>query len=155
VKKPCRACRFSARLLALGFYHFDQSMSGDEVSEYHVQAAIAATHARAPAPQEIDWPAILRLYDQLLAINPSPIVKLNRAVAVSKLHGPEEALRLLEPLDEDPKLVNYYLRLAVRGHLLLQLGRKQEARRYFERAQACPCTEPKKRFLSRKLLECQ
>ena len=62
-------------------------MAGDDVSEYHVQAAIAATHARACDPQSIDWPMILELYDQLLAMNPSPVVALNRAVAVAKVHG--------------------------------------------------------------------
>jgi hypothetical protein len=65
-------------------------MAGDEVSEYHVQAAIAATHARAADPQSRDWPMILDLYDQLLALNGSPVVALNRAVAVAKVRGPAE-----------------------------------------------------------------
>ena len=146
--------RWDAHLLGLGFSHFDRSMAGEDVSEYHVQAAIAATHARAPSRCEIDWAVILRLYDQLVAMNPSPVVKLNRAVAVSKLHGAEEALRLIEPLDTDPKLANYYLRLAVRGHLLLQLGRHEEARASFEKALHCTCSEPERRFLRRKLAEC-
>jgi RNA polymerase sigma-70 factor, ECF subfamily len=146
--------RWDARLIALGFQHFDRSMAGDEVSEFHVQAAIAATHARASDLQAIDWPVILRLYDQLFAINASPVVALNRAVAVAKVHGAAAALRVIEPLESDPKLRNYYLRLAVRGHLLLVLGRLAEARFCFENALNCPCTEPERRFLRRKLREC-
>jgi RNA polymerase sigma-70 factor (ECF subfamily) len=146
--------RWDPRLLALGFHHFDRSMAGDEVSEFHVQAAIAATHARASQLQAIDWPVILRLYDQLLAINASPVVALNRAVAVARVHGAAAALRVIEPLEGDPKLRNYYLRLAVRGHLLLELGRGVEARACFEKALECPCSEPERRFLRRKLREC-
>src|SRR5205823_5461816 len=78
-------------LIALGFHHFDKAIAGDEISEYHVQAAIAATHARAD-----DWPVILELYDQLFAMNPSPVVALNRAVAIAKVRGPEEALAVVE-----------------------------------------------------------
>ena len=76
---------------------------------------------------------ILRLYDQLLAINASPVVALNRAVAVAKVHGAAAALRVIEPLESDPKLRDYYLRLAVRGHLLLELGRRAEAADCFGR----------------------
>ena len=71
-------------------------MAGDEVSDYHVQAAIAATHARAAEARSTDWPLILSLYDQLLAINASPVVALNRAVAVAKVHGAAEALDGIE-----------------------------------------------------------
>jgi RNA polymerase sigma-70 factor (ECF subfamily) len=143
--------RWDQRLIALGYHHFDRSMAGSEVSEFHVQAAIAATHARAPDPTRIDWPAILRLYDQLLEMNPSPVVALNRAVAVAKVHGAAEALRVIEPLENDRALRNYYLRLAVRGHQLLELGRREEARDCFQRALECPCSEPERRFLRKKL----
>jgi RNA polymerase sigma-70 factor (ECF subfamily) len=146
--------RWDQGLIALGFRHFDRSLTGDEVSEFHVQAAIAATHARAPDPKAMDWPVILRLYDQLLEINPSPVVALNRAVAVAKAHGAAEALRVIEPLDDDPKLRTYYLRLAVRGHLLLELGWREEARACFEKALECQCSEPERRFLRKKLAEC-
>jgi RNA polymerase sigma-70 factor (ECF subfamily) len=146
--------RWDQRLIALGFTHFDKSIVGDEVSEYHAQAAIGATHARAAAEESIDWPVILRLYDQLLAINPSPVVALNRAVALAKVHGPAEALTALEPLLDDTKLREYYLLLAVRGHLLHSLGRNTEAAEYFRAALECRCSEPERRFLRRKLLAC-
>ena len=79
--------RWDDELVAIGFHHFDRAMAGRDVTEYHVQAAIAATHARAVDPQSVDWPLILQLYDQLLMINGSPVVALNRAVAVAKVHG--------------------------------------------------------------------
>ncbi len=143
--------RWDRRLMALGFQHFDRSIAGDQVSEYHVQAAIAATHARAADPQSRDWPMILDLYDQLLALNRSPVVALNRAVAVARVRGPAEGLALIEPLAADPKLRGYYLLLAVRGHLLLELGRPAEAGACFRAALDCPCSEPERRFLRRKL----
>jgi RNA polymerase sigma-70 factor, ECF subfamily len=130
------------RLLAMGFHHFDRSMAG-EVTAYHVEAAIAATHARGP-----DWPVVLELYDDLLAVNPSPVVALNRAVAVAKVHG---AAAGLEAAPESAKLKSYYLYLAVRGHLLAEVGRKDEAAEAFRSALECPCSEPERRFLAAKL----
>jgi RNA polymerase sigma-70 factor, ECF subfamily len=146
--------RWDQRLIAAGFRAFDRSMAGDEVSEYHAQAAIAATYTRAPGPQAIDWPVILELYDQLLAMNESPVVALNRAVVVAKVRGPEEALALIRPLEADPKLRDYYLLPAVRGHLLLQLGRRDDAAARFREALERSCSEPERRFLKKKLAEC-
>jgi RNA polymerase sigma-70 factor (ECF subfamily) len=147
--------RWDQRLIAVGFQHFDRSIKGDNVSEYHVQAAIAATHARAHVSESTDWPRILALYDQLLALNGSAVVALNRAVAVSKVHGAAEGLRAIEGLERDPKLSDYYLFLAVRGHLLLELGRRPEAAKHFRDALERPCSEPERRFLRRKLAECE
>lgn len=149
-----RAC-WDQHLIALGFHHFERAMAGDVVSEYHVQAAIAATHARAAAEQSIDWPTILRLYDQLEQLSPSPVVKLNRGVALAKVRGPVEALAAIEPLEGDPKLSHYHLFLAVRGHLLRDLGRRAEAAACFRAALECRCSEPERRFLRRKLAECE
>lgn len=143
--------RWDQDLIALGFQHFSRSIAGDEISEYHVQAAIAGTHARASGEQAIDWPVILELYDQLLAINASPVVVLNRAVAIAKVRGAAEALETIEALDSNPKLGDYYLRLAVRGHLLAELGRQDEAAGCYLAALKCPCSEPERRFLKRKL----
>jgi RNA polymerase sigma-70 factor (ECF subfamily) len=146
--------RWDPQLISLGFHHFDRSMAGEDISEYHVQAAIAATHARASVSASIDWPLILHLYDQLLAINPSPVVELNRAVAVAKVRGAAEALAAIALLEKDPKLRDYYLLLAVRGHLLLELGRRAEAAASFRAALKCHCSEPERRFLKRKLEDC-
>jgi len=146
--------KWDKRLIALGYHYFDRCMAGEEVSEYHMQAAIAATHARAADAASTDWPMILRLYNQYLAIHASPVVQLNRAVAVAKVRGAAEALESIEALENDPKLRDYYLRLAVRGHLLLELGRRSEAAEAFRMALECACTEPERRFLRRKLAEC-
>ncbi len=147
--------RWDRALIGLGFHHFDLSIAGDEVTEYHAQAAIAATHARAGDSESIEWPWILEFYDQLLAINPSPVVALNRAVAVAKVHGAERALAEVERLEQEQKLRDYYLLLAVRGHLLLELGRSAEAAGNFQAALELPCSEPERRFLRRKLDACQ
>jgi RNA polymerase sigma-70 factor (ECF subfamily) len=142
-------------LIRLGFHHFDRSISGDQLSEYHVQAAIAATHARSVSAQSTDWPMILRLYDQLMSINGSAVVALNRAVAVAKVRGPAEGLAAIAPFENDVQLRDYYLLLALRGHLLSELGRAGEAAKCFRAALECPCSEPERRFLKRKLEECE
>lgn len=146
--------RWDQALISLGFHYFDRSMSGETVSEYHVQAAIAATHARSGDSYSVDWSLILSLYDRLIAINASPVVVLNRAVAVEKVHGPAKALETIEELEIDPKLHDYYLRLAVRGHFLQELGRYEAAARCFEAAMSCSCTEPERRHLQRQLEKC-
>jgi RNA polymerase sigma-70 factor (ECF subfamily) len=129
-------------------------MSGDDVSEYHVQAAIAATHTRAPDAASVDWPTILALYDQLLLQNPSPVVALNRAVAIARVHGPNAALVALAPLERDRHLRGYHLLLAVRGQLLLDVDRAGQAADAFRAALECECSEPERRFLERKLQSC-
>lgn len=141
-------------LIAMGFHYFDRSMQGTEVSPYHAEAAIAATHARAPSSHQIEWRLILRIYDQLLALTASPVVALNRAVALAKVEGPEAALRDLEPLRLDTRLRDYHLLLAARGQLLLDAGRPIEAADDFTAALERPCSEPERRLLRRKLQSC-
>jgi RNA polymerase sigma factor (sigma-70 family) len=103
---------------------------------YALQAAIVACHARAPTASETDWPRIARLYADLAAIAPSPVVALNRAVAVGMAEGPQAALPLVEALTDDPKLRGYHLLSSVRGDLLHKLQRFDEARAAFEDAAA-------------------
>jgi RNA polymerase sigma-70 factor (ECF subfamily) len=146
--------RWDHGLLALGFHHFDLSISGEDVSEFHIQAAIAATHARVAAGGSVDWPVILQLYDQLAVMNRSPVVALNRAVAVAKVHGAAAGLAEVDRLADHAKLRQYYLLLAVRGHLLLELGRGTEAAECYRAALELRCSEPERRFLRRKLAEC-
>lgn len=143
------------RLLRLGLTHFNESMVGDEASEFHTQAAIALTHARAADARSTDWAVIFHLYDQLFSIHPSPVVELNRAVALSKLRGPEAALEAIAPLEKDPNLRGYYLLLAVRGHLLHALGRMEEAEECFREALKRPCSEPERRFLRHMIERCR
>jgi predicted RNA polymerase sigma factor len=101
---------------------------------YVLQAEIAACHARAAALADTDWPRIASLYGELARIAPSPVVELNRAVAVAMAFGPAEGLAILEPLAAEPSMTAYHLLPAVRGDLLAKLGRKEEAREEFERA---------------------
>ena len=101
---------------------------------YALQAAIAACHARARTPEETDWRRIAALYDALARLAPSPVVELNRAVAVSMASGPAAGLALVDALTAEPALEGYHLLPSVRGDLLAKLGRFDEARDEFERA---------------------
>lgn len=105
---------------------------GGALGLYALQAAIAACHARARTPQETDWPRIVALYDALARAHPSPVVELNRAVAVGMAQGPAAGLALVEELAEEPALRGYHLLPAVRADLLAKLGRHDEARAEFE-----------------------
>jgi RNA polymerase sigma-70 factor (ECF subfamily) len=109
---------------------------GGGLGPYMLQAEIAACHARAGVAAETDWIRIAALYDALAEIMPSPVVALNRAVAVSMAYGPAEALALVDELRDEPALRLYHLLPAVRGDLLVKLGRMEEARLEFERAAA-------------------
>jgi predicted RNA polymerase sigma factor len=107
---------------------------GRTLGPYSLQAAIAACHAEAPTVQETNWPRIAALYEALSRIMPSPIVELNRAVAISMAFGPIYGLQMVDELNANPSLKNYHLLPSVRGDLLVKLGRIEEARTEFERA---------------------
>jgi predicted RNA polymerase sigma factor len=109
---------------------------GGALGPYALQAAIAACHARARTARETDWPRIAALYDALAQLAPSPVVELNRAVAIAMAFGPAEGLALVEALSDEPSLERYHLLPAVRGDLLERLGRFDEARAEFEHAAA-------------------
>jgi RNA polymerase sigma-70 factor, ECF subfamily len=118
---------------------------------YQLQAAIHAVHTDAASAEATDWRQILALYDHLLALQPSPIVALNRAVAVAEVHGPAAALALVDALDVD--LAEHHRLHAVRAELLRRLGRDEEARAAFEHALRLAATEPERRFLARRLAD--
>jgi RNA polymerase sigma-70 factor, ECF subfamily len=107
---------------------------GGERGAYALQAAIAACHARAFRAEDTDWPRIVALYGVLAQVMPSPVVELNRAVAVSMAHGPQAGLDLVDQLAGEPALSSYHLLPSVRGDLLMKLGRVHEAQAEFERA---------------------
>jgi RNA polymerase sigma-70 factor (ECF subfamily) len=142
------------QLVTFGFRELERSAEGDEITPYHVQAALASVHAQAKDDASTDWPSVLSLYDQLLALSPSPIVTLNRAVAVAKVCGPQEALREIGSLEDEDTLRSYYLLHAVRGRLLKQMNSPKAAAMSFQRALECPCSEPERKFLQRMLAEC-
>jgi RNA polymerase sigma factor (sigma-70 family) len=114
---------------------------------YRVQAELAACHARARTNEETDWARIVMLYELLGRLQPSPIVELNRAVAVSMADGPDAALAIVDALATEPALKNYHLLPAVRGDLLSKLGRREEARAEFARAAGMTGNEREKKMM--------
>lgn len=127
-------------------------VSGD-VDAYTLQAAIAAVHARAATPAETDWTEIVALYDLLLRVMPSPVVELNRAVAIAMRDGPAAGLRLIDALLAGRELAEYHLAHATRADLCRRLGRSGDARASYEQALALAQQEPERRFLQRRLRE--
>ena len=143
--------QWDTRLTAIGFEHLDQSAVGPRRTPYHVQAAIAAAHAAAPSAAETPWPVILQLYDDLMALAPTPVIALNRVVAVWKARGSAEALAALRAIEGDPVLEKYHLLFAVKGRLLANEGDPTGARENFERALRLPCSAPERRLLRRQV----
>jgi RNA polymerase sigma-70 factor (ECF subfamily) len=123
---------WNEKLINEGQALIDKAMRHRRSGPYQVQAAIAALHSRAKRPEDTDWAQIDLLYGTLEIMQPSPVITLNRAVAVSKVRGPEAALQMIEPLGE--RLSNYFHYFGVRGAFLMQLGRNEEARVAFDRA---------------------
>jgi predicted RNA polymerase sigma factor len=122
-------------LIGRGFAALQRAESlGGTLGPYALQAAIAACHARARTADQTDWPRIVALYDALAQLAPSPVIDLNRAVAVSMAFGPEAALEIVDELALDERLSAYHLLPSVRGDLLEKLGRFEEARNEFTRA---------------------
>jgi predicted RNA polymerase sigma factor len=117
---------------------------------YLLQAELAACHARAPAPEETDWARIVGLYGALGELSPSPVIELNRAVALGMLMGPAAGLEIVDALARDGALKNYYLLPAVRGDLLAKLGRREEANAEFRRAAAMTQNEKERAVMERR-----
>ena len=128
---------------------------GARAGSYALQAAIAACHARARTPEETDWPRIVALYRELAQVTPSPVVELNRAVAVAMASGPAAGLELVDALAAEGSLRNYHLLPSVRGDLLKKLGRLDEARAEFERAASLTRNERERELLRRRVQECE
>lgn len=126
----------------------------DALGPYALQAGIAACHARARSVEETDWAAVAGLYEALAALNPSPVIELNRAVAVSRAYGPAAGLELVDALADVPALSGYHLLPAVRGDLLVTLGRLDEARAEFERAAGLTRNERERALLLGRAVDC-
>jgi RNA polymerase sigma-70 factor (ECF subfamily) len=124
--------RWNQKMISEGLALIDKAMRHRRSGPYQIQAAISALHARADKPEDTDWTQIDLLYGALEIMQPSPVVTLNRAVAVSKVRGPEAALEMIEPLAA--RLSSYFHYFGVRGAFLMQLGRNEEARVAFDRA---------------------
>lgn len=142
-------------LITRGLTALERAHALDGVlGDYALQAAIAACHARARTPEETDWARISALYSALADVAPSPVVELNRAVAVSMAYGPESGLKLVDSLLEDPTLREYHLLPSVRGDFLAKLGRLDEARQEFERAAALTRNERERALLTERAAAC-
>jgi RNA polymerase sigma-70 factor (ECF subfamily) len=130
-----------------------QALASRQFSYYTIQAAIAAVHAQAPSIAATDWPQIVGLYDMLAQAAPSPVIELNRAVAVAMRDGPAAGLALIDALLETGDLSSYHLAHAARADLCRRLGRTSDARAAYERALSLTQQEPERRFLERRLAE--
>ena len=140
-------------LIAQGLAHVGRALSSGRIGPYALQAAIAAVHAEAPDGGFTDWGQIVALYGLLLRAAPSPVVELNRAVAVAMRDGPAAGLRLIDDILGRGELADYHLAHSARADLLRRLGRLAEARTSYERALALARQEPERRFLQRRLGE--
>jgi RNA polymerase sigma-70 factor, ECF subfamily len=139
------------KLVALGMRHFGASAEGDTITTYHLQAEIAAVHATAPSDDATDWPKLVELYNDLYKLEPTPIVLLNRAIAISRCQGPHAGLTALEEIDAHNSLRNYHLLPAVAAELWKQAGDNQRAAQAYQRALECPCSAPERAFLETQL----
>ncbi|HZA52452.1 MAG TPA: RNA polymerase sigma factor [Myxococcaceae bacterium] len=147
--------RWDHLLIRRGLAALDRADAlGGARGPYAVQAAIAACHARARAPEQTDWPRIAGLYEELARIAPSPVVELNRAVAVAMALGPAAGLELVDALLSEPRLEGYHLLPGVRGDLLFKLGRFDEARKELERAAALTRNNRERSLLLERVAEC-
>ncbi len=147
--------RWDRELIARGFRALERSGTGDEVTEYHVEAAIAGCHAMAPSFAATNWAAIVELYELLWRMRPTPIVALNRAIAVGQAHGPEAGLRALDTIEKRERLDDYPFFAAARGEFLRQAGRLAEAASEFTRALAIARNPSETQLLEAQLARCR
>ena len=136
-----------------GIAFVERALSSKRIGPYTLQAAIAAVHAEAPSAEQTDWAQIVALYDVLLRVEPSPIIQLNRAVAIAMRDGPAKGLALVDALLQRGELAQYHLAHATRADFYRRLGMKAEARASYQRALTLTKQEPEQRFLERRLQE--
>ena len=141
--------RWDPALIRAGLLHLERAAAGDRVTTYHLEAEIASHHTLARSYEATDWPAILDCYDALMALNPSPVVAVNRAVVLGQVEGAGAALKVVAALKDHPALRDYYPLHATLGQLYRQSRRQREARHHFERALELTASEPVRRFLLR------
>jgi RNA polymerase sigma-70 factor (ECF subfamily) len=145
--------RWDRREIAEGLWRVEKALRAGPPDAYALEAAIAAVHARAERAEQTDWPQIAELYRVLLRTRPTPVVELNRAVAVAMAEGPKAGLALLDALEAGGALADYHLLPAARADLLRRLGRTSEAANAYRKALALARLEPERRFLAGRLAE--
>jgi RNA polymerase sigma factor (sigma-70 family) len=146
--------RWNARLVAEGLALLERSAAGTELTPYHVEAAIAAAHAGAPSLEETDWPSIVSLYDRLMEIAPSPVVALNRAIAIGQRDGAEQGLAALQAIADRVRLSRYPFYPAAMGEMELRRGNGDGARKHFHDALDLARNDTERRFLEKRLRDC-
>jgi RNA polymerase sigma-70 factor (ECF subfamily) len=137
--------------IAEGVALLEKALKSGRFGAYTLQAAIAAIHAEAESVARTDWRQIVALYDRLLRIQPSPVVQLNRAVAIAMCDGPEAGLAHIDAVLERGELANYYLAHSARADMCRRLGRTSEARASYEKALALTQQEPERQFLQERI----
>ncbi len=147
--------RWDAELLGQGLALFERSAAGAELTAYHLEAAIAAAYVGAASVEETDWATIVSLYDRLMTVAPSPIVGLNRAIAIAQRDGAERGLEELEAIDDRDRLDSYPFYPAAVGELELRLGRRDAAREQFSAALALARNPTERRTLEKRLRACE
>jgi RNA polymerase sigma factor (sigma-70 family) len=146
--------RWNKSRIARGMFHFAQSAIGNELSEYHLQAGIAACHCAAKDYESTDWKKILSLYDRLIEFDQSPVAALNRAVAIANIRGPEAGLQAVRQVRNLNKLNSYYLLYAVLGEFEMRSGHLQAAAEQFRRSFELAETKSERAFLLKRLQRC-
>lgn len=146
--------RWNRSLIEQGNAFLDRSASGSLVSEYHVEAGIAAVHANSARAEDVDWSLIVSLYDTLMQIRPSPVVALNRAIAIGQMSGPESGLAAVRAIAQIERLSSYPFLPAALGDLEIRAGNIESARAHFEAAVALARSPKERRFLASRLKDC-
>jgi RNA polymerase sigma-70 factor (ECF subfamily) len=146
--------QWDANLAAEGQRLLDLSASGSELTEYHVEAAIASVHARSLSTEDTDWERIVALYDTLLAIRPSPVIALNRAIAIAQHQGPERGLEAIQAIADLHRLADYPFYPATLGELELRSGRPEIACKHFHTARKLARNPMERRFVERRIAAC-
>jgi RNA polymerase sigma-70 factor (ECF subfamily) len=146
--------RWDRSMIARGMFHFAQSAAGNELSEYHLQAGIAACHCAAKDYQATDWQKILSFYDRLVEFDQSPVVALNRAVVIANIRGPKAGLQAVRSVRGISKLKSYYLLYSVLGELEMRSGNLQTAAEEFRKSFELAETKSERAFLLKRLQSC-
>ena len=147
--------RWSQPMIARGMFHLARSAAGDEISEYHLQAGIAACHCAAKNYSSTDWPQILSLYDRLVEFDDSPVVALNRAVALAEVRGPQAGIEAINAIRNLHSLDSYYLLHAVLGEFESRLNHKQAAANHFRKSLRLAEIKSEQAFLAKRLQACE
>ncbi|HEY3593846.1 MAG TPA: RNA polymerase subunit sigma-24, partial [Polyangiaceae bacterium] len=147
--------RWDASLIAEGLDWLEASATGETLSVYHLEAGIAGLHASATSAADTRWGDIVSLYDALMRLRPSPVVALNRAMAVAEHQGPLRGLEALHAIEQSERLAEYPFYAAALGELELRAGRALAAREHFREAHRLARNEEERRFLAQRIARCE